>query len=136
MPMTQDQKDAAGRFVGDWLGRITGRVIWCHCVSCRTPMPVRDLEAHVCGEGVSLLELLRTKRVQMKIDADKDAEFKHAMAVLKQAIPDLARVLNSKNEHAPVPLNTGQFRALAREIWKHGYAYGEASEMEREGCDD
>ena len=64
MPMTPEEKDAAGRFAGDLLGRITGRVIWCHCVNCRVPMPVRDLETHVCGEGVSLLDLLRAERLR------------------------------------------------------------------------
>lgn len=62
MPMTPKQKDAAARFLDDILGRFTGRVAWCHCASCRAPMPVRELESHVCGAGVTLLDLLREKR--------------------------------------------------------------------------
>ena len=64
MPMTPKQKDAAGRFVGDLLGRLSGRVTWCHCASCRAPMPVSDLQTHVCGEGVTVLDMLRAQRLR------------------------------------------------------------------------
>lgn len=63
---------------------------------------------------------------------NRDEEYTHTLALLKDALPGMYRALRARNPRGPAPLTAGQFQELARALWDHGYAYGTATKLESE----